>query len=553
MAKDLWMASWVMTSLVGILASATSSEAVLVKQQESEASLSLLLVALAEEEALRECLLVVVADESFRESRALTEVLKRPNLRQTEPPGQYRVYMNQLYWGPGMALATTWRRSGFTRRAALFPDKTSDLRGAELKVVQFELPPHIIYERGAGGLLARRFGRDVEVVRALAKVFGFRPAFVEPPPGQLWGDRLPNGSWDGIVDVLYTGKADIGVGNMYVSDLHDRMDFQHYSAPYAVERSCFTAKMEPPVPRWRSLVLPYQTETWLAFLAALAVCACVIYLLFFLTRFSGGSDEHRSLLTAASSFLYAAGMHFRQPQHRVPAKDSTRSFFILLWFYAIVLTTSYSSNLTAFLTKSRQPKGMETIRELREANLPILCVNSFFKGSMVLSENKDIQALADRYRVVPGFERVYKLVLAGEGVNIESRSYLEYVVSTQFTTPQGSPRMRIMKECISVSHIAMGFQIYSPLKAKFSKVIMWMVEGGLVTNWFFEAIERAKKIQEAEKSKMKGNGNPVEEESEARSDDAIALSIDHMQSIFYLLILGYLASVFVFLIEVIRR
>lgn len=35
--------------------------------------------------------------------------------------------------------------------------------------------------------------------------------------------------------MLYTGKADIGVGNMYVSDLHDRMDFQHYSAPYAVE------------------------------------------------------------------------------------------------------------------------------------------------------------------------------------------------------------------------------------------------------------------------------------------------------------------------------
>ncbi|ROT64305.1 Variant Ionotropic Glutamate Receptor [Penaeus vannamei] len=346
---------------------------------------------------------------------------------------------------------------------------------------------------------------------------------------QLWGDRLPNGSWDGIVDVLYTGKADIGVGNMYVSDLHDRMDFQHYSAPYAVERSCFTAKMEPPVPRWRSLILPYQTETWLAFLGALAVCGCVLYLLFLLTRFSGGSEEHRSLLTAASSFLYAAGMHFRQPQHRVPARDSTRSFFLLLWFYAIVLTTSYSSNLTAFLTKSRQPKGMETIRELREANLPILCVNSFFKGSMVLSENKDIQALADRYRVVPGFEQVYKLVLAGEGVNIESRSYLEYVVSTQFMSPQGHPRMRIMKECISVSHIAMGFQIYSPLKAKFSKVIMWMVEGGLVTNWFFEAIERAKKIQEAENSRMKGNGSPVEEEIETGSSDAIALSIDHMQ------------------------
>ncbi|XP_037798879.1 uncharacterized protein LOC119593933 [Penaeus monodon] len=83
MAKDLWVACWVMTSLVRILTSATCCEALLVKQRESEASLSLLLAALAEEEALRECLLVVVADESFRESRALTELLRRPSQRQT--------------------------------------------------------------------------------------------------------------------------------------------------------------------------------------------------------------------------------------------------------------------------------------------------------------------------------------------------------------------------------------------------------------------------------------------------------------------------------------
>lgn len=63
------------------------------------------------------------------------------------------------------------------------------------------------------------------------------------------------------------------------------LPFPSYVPPPPPQRSCFTAKMEPPVPRWRSLILPYQTETWLAFLGALAVCGCVLYLLFLLTRF----------------------------------------------------------------------------------------------------------------------------------------------------------------------------------------------------------------------------------------------------------------------------
>lgn len=40
-----------------------------------------------------------------------------------------------------------------------------------------------MYDRGWDGSLLRRYGRDVEVVRALAKVFNFTIKFVEPPQG----------------------------------------------------------------------------------------------------------------------------------------------------------------------------------------------------------------------------------------------------------------------------------------------------------------------------------------------------------------------------------
>ena len=44
-------------------------------------------------------------------------------------------------------------------------------------------------------------------------------------------------------------------------------------------------------------------------------------------------------------------------------------FLSFLWIYCIIVTTAYSSNLTAFLTVRRLPKSFETIKGLRESGL----------------------------------------------------------------------------------------------------------------------------------------------------------------------------------------
>ena len=42
--------------------------------------------------------------------------------------------MNRLYGARGVISTTTWRRDNFTSDVNLFPDKVSDLRGAQLRV-----------------------------------------------------------------------------------------------------------------------------------------------------------------------------------------------------------------------------------------------------------------------------------------------------------------------------------------------------------------------------------------------------------------------------------
>lgn len=54
---------------------------------------------------------------------------------QSDKAGEWEVYINQLYWGPGMKLHATWKNGQFSSTASPFIDKISDIRGSVLKVV----------------------------------------------------------------------------------------------------------------------------------------------------------------------------------------------------------------------------------------------------------------------------------------------------------------------------------------------------------------------------------------------------------------------------------
>ncbi|KAK3874138.1 hypothetical protein Pcinc_020898 [Petrolisthes cinctipes] len=68
--------------------------------------------------------------------------------------GEWRVYMNMLYWGEGVRPVTTWRHHRFTSQSQLFPDKLDDLQGAVLKE----------YGGGGGGEMGQEVTEEGAVV-----------------------------------------------------------------------------------------------------------------------------------------------------------------------------------------------------------------------------------------------------------------------------------------------------------------------------------------------------------------------------------------------------
>lgn len=94
------------------------------------------------------------------------------------------------------------------------------------------------------------------------------------------------------------------------------------------------------------------------------------------------------LKTLSSAGLYYWGVLLRVSQARVPVRPSTQIFVAFLWICSVILTVGYSSNLTAFLTVSRTPSGVETFSQLYASRQEVIGMGTFFKISMISSRNK---------------------------------------------------------------------------------------------------------------------------------------------------------------------
>ncbi|KAK3876189.1 hypothetical protein Pcinc_019010 [Petrolisthes cinctipes] len=457
--------------------------------------------------------------------------------------GEWRVYMNMLYWGEGVRPVTTWRHHRFTSQSQLFPDKLDDLQGAGLRVSTFELAPSIMYYRTDNGTLLFRYGEDVAVVENLARALNFSLFFAEPADGEKWGRRDSEGQWTGMMGELLRGEADMGVANMYL--VLRRVMLVDFTAPYSAEISCFMARVEPPLPRWQALAFPFHPWTWLAFLVGLILSGPILFLL--VAASSRCGDETTSLAGLGSSWTYTFGLHFREPQAVVPRMDSIRVFVFFLWLYTMILTVVYSTNLTAFLLVQKPPTSIQSIKDLYEARLTVAALGAVHSYALAASSDQYLQGLLDVYSVYDSKQAAFQDVLMGKAVFLQSTGFIDFHATTQYTV-RGVPSVRTMKECFSPYNVAMALQQHSPLKKVFDEVILRIQQSGILKQSVSDALRLASTTKEYGGDGGGGGdeaGQGVEEEGAV-----VALNLDHMQGVFMVAVIGWFSAVVFYAIEI---
>ncbi len=166
-------------------------------------------------------------------------------------------------------------------------------------------------------------------------------------------------------------KADLAAASLTINYLREQViDFTKPFMNLGISILFKRPKRESP--GLFSFLNPLAIEIWLYVILAYFV---VSVLMFVLARFSPyewynahpcnpDTDEVENNFTLSNSFWFAVGTLMQQGSDINPRAVSTRIVGGIWWFFTLIIISSYTANLAAFLTVERMVSPIESAEDL---------------------------------------------------------------------------------------------------------------------------------------------------------------------------------------------
>ncbi|XP_037043817.1 glutamate receptor ionotropic, kainate 2 isoform X2 [Bradysia coprophila] len=220
---------------------------------------------------------------------------------------------------------------------------------------------------------ARYEGFCVDLLKGIANQIGFQYS-IKLVPDHMYGVYDPNTkTWNGIVRELMERRADLAVASMTIN--YARESVIDFTKPFMNLGIGILFKVPTSQPtRLFSFLNPLAVEIWLYVLAAYLL---VSFTLFVMARFSPyewnnplpmhpDSDILENQFSVSNSFWFITGTFLRQGSGLNPKATSTRIVGGIWWFFTLIIISSYTANLAAFLTVERMITPIENAADLAD-------------------------------------------------------------------------------------------------------------------------------------------------------------------------------------------
>ncbi|XP_076307933.1 glutamate receptor ionotropic, kainate 2-like isoform X2 [Tachypleus tridentatus] len=355
----------------------------------------------------------------------------------------------------------------------------ASLKNKTLIVTTLLNPPYIALKEGANLRGNSRYeGYCVDLIEEISKVLGFKYKFREVAD-HTYGKRNEWGEWNGMIRELIEGKADLAVVDLTIT--YEREDAVDFTMPFMnLGISILFKKPSRKIPKLFSFLSPLSLEVWVYMVTAFLG---VSLFLFIVARFSPYEwtnphpcDPHPDTLenqfTLLNTLWFTGGSLLQQGCEVTPRAVSTRVVSGIWWFFTLIMVSSYTANLAAFLTVQRMSSPIESADDLaKQTSIQYGCLRSgstqaFFKDSNIptfkrmwnFMESARPSVFVDSN--LKGVERVKK----GNYAFLMESTSIEYIVERNcelmqigglldskgygIATPSGSPYRTLLSSAI---------------------------------------------------------------------------------------------------------
>ncbi|XP_061923237.1 glutamate receptor 4a isoform X2 [Entelurus aequoreus] len=219
-------------------------------------------------------------------------------------------------------------------------------------------------------------GYCVDLASEIAKHIGIKYKISIVPDGK-YGARDPETKiWNGMVGELVYGKAEIAVAPLTITLV--REEVIDFSKPFmSLGISIMIKKPQKSKPGVFSFLDPLAYEIWMCIVFAYIGVSVVLFLV---SRFSpyewhaeepeegttelGPADQPPNEFGIFNSLWFSLGAFMQQGCDISPRSLSGRIVGGVWWFFTLIIISSYTANLAAFLTVERMVSPIESAEDL---------------------------------------------------------------------------------------------------------------------------------------------------------------------------------------------
>ncbi|KAF7659842.1 hypothetical protein LDENG_00291930 [Lucifuga dentata] len=243
----------------------------------------------------------------------------------------------------------------------------NNMRGVVLRVVTVLEEPFVMVSENVLGKPKKYQGFSIDVLDALANYLGFKYE-IYVAPDHKYGSLQPDGQWNGLMGELVFKRADVGLSALTITPERESVvDFTTRYMDYSV--GVLLRKAERTMDMFACLA-PFDLSLWACIAGTVLLVGILVYLLNWLNppRLPMGSVSSTTLYNSMW-FVYGS---FVQQGGEVPYTTlATRMMMGFWWMFALIVISSYTANLAAFLTITRIENSIQSLQDLsKQTELP---------------------------------------------------------------------------------------------------------------------------------------------------------------------------------------
>jgi hypothetical protein len=426
----------------------------------------------------------------------------------------------------------------FLYNVSLYPHKIpKHFHGCPLRVSAFEYPPVMMrMKTDKDGTISYEEGIEVKLLHEMVKRTNMSILYRPPPPDNgYWGEDLGNGSWTGLPGEIIRGYSDVALDNFwYKCHLINEMECL---VPHFEDSARWFVPCAKPYPRWTSITRVFKAYLWLGFLAAYIIVALFMWIVVKVHYKIRSSDTHNDAYTnIIKCFLnFWAVILVESASDDPPRVLSIRSVFLMWVLYCWAVNTVYQTFLTTYLVDTGLQSQISSEEELLRSGIEY----GVHKAVLFHIPHLASKHYPRRITCVTFEECQARAAIKGDLAFVFSTLNMAYVIAEKYMDGNGKPLICKFDEVISNQIISTPVQKGLPMMGEFNDVIQYVIEAGLLEEWLKNIKYKATLTSAKDFSLPPG--------------EYTKLTLEHLQSPFYFLFLGYLFSVVALIGEMVLR